>query len=148
MLGVVKSLKDEIRRLARKEARAEFAGTKRAAAQHRREIAALKRQVALCRRQLDRIEAMLAREPAGAERRETAEPLNRFSARSVRAQRRRLRFSAADYGRLVGVSAQTVYQWEQGKSRPRRSQFSALIGLRMIGRREALARLAHAAENS
>ncbi len=148
MLGVVKSLKDEIRRLARKEARAEFAGTKRAAAQHRREIAALKRQVALCRRQLDRIEATLAREPAGAERRETAEPLNRFSARSVRAQRRRLRFSAADYGRLVGVSAQTVYQWEQGRSRPRRSQFSALIGLRTIGRREALARLAHAAENS
>lgn len=148
MLGVVKSLKEEIRRLARKEARAEFAGTKRAAAQHRREIAALKRQVALCRRQLDRIEAMLAREPAGAERREAAEPRNRFSARSVRAQRRRLRFSAADYGQLIGVSAQTVYQWEQSKSRPRKSQFARLIALRAIGRREALARLAHAAEKS
>jgi DNA-binding transcriptional regulator YiaG len=148
MLRVVKSLKEEIRRLARKEARAEFSGTKRAAAQHRREIAALKRQVAACRRQLDRIEAMLARDPAGGERREVAEPQNRFSSRSVRAQRRRLRFSAADYGRLIGVSAQTVYQWEQGKSRPRRSQFAQLIALRSIGRREALARLAHATDRA
>jgi len=148
MLRVVKSLKDEIRRLARKEARVEFAGTKRAAAQHRREIAELKRQLAALRRQLDRIESALAREPESAGRREAPEPRNRFSARSVRAQRRRLRFSAADYGRLIGVSAQTVYQWEQSKSRPRKSQFARLIALRAIGRREALARLAHSAEKS
>jgi DNA-binding transcriptional regulator YiaG len=59
----------------------------------------------------------------------------------VRAQRRRLRLSAADFGRLVGVSGQTIYQWEQGKSRPRRSQFAALVALRSTRRRDALAKL-------
>src|SRR5438270_538124 len=114
MLGVVKSLKEEIRRLARKEVRAQIASTRRAAAQHRREIAQIKRQLTACQRQLGRLEARLSREPSsGGDHDEPAGPRNRFSARSVRAQRRRLRFSAADYGRLIGVSAQTIYQWEQ-----------------------------------
>jgi DNA-binding transcriptional regulator YiaG len=142
MLRVVRTLKEEIRRLARKEIRAEIAGTKRAAAQHRREIAQIKRQLAACQRQLGRVEARLNREPSARDRAEPDEPRNRFSSRSVRAQRRRLKLSAEQYGRLIGVSAQTIYQWEQGKSRPRKSQFSALIALRSIGRREALARLA------
>ena len=49
--------------------------------------------------------------------------------------------SAEEYGKLVGVSAQTIYHWEQGKARPRQAQFATLIGLRSIGRREALSRL-------
>jgi DNA-binding transcriptional regulator YiaG len=72
------------------------------------------------------------------------EPLEgvRFSARSVRAQRRRLGLSAADYGRLVGVSALTIYNWESGKSRPRQAPFAAVVAVRGIGKREAAERLA------
>ncbi len=140
MLKVVKGLRDEIRRLARKEARAQVATTKRATAQHRREIAQLKRKLATSERRIERLEGRLSR-GTSTETVAPAEPRNRFSARSVRAQRRRLRLSAAEYGRLIGVSGQTIYQWEQGKSRPRKSQFTALIALRSIGRREALARL-------
>ena len=65
----------------------------------------------------------------------------RFSARSVKAQRRRLKLSAADYGKLVGVSALSVYSWESGKSRPRKRQFTRLVAVRGLGRREALAQL-------
>jgi hypothetical protein len=37
---------------------------------------------------------------------------------------------------------QTVYHWEQGKSRPRKSQMASLVAVRGLGRREALKRLA------
>ena len=78
--------------------------------------------------------------------RESERSPNRFSARSVRAQRRRLRLSAAEYSQLIGVSGQTIYQWEHGNSRPRRSQMAALVAMRSIGRRSALARLAEASK--
>ena len=60
----------------------------------------------------------------------------RFSARSVAAHRKRLGLSAADYAKLVGVSALTIYNWESGKTRPRQEQLAALVAIRGIGRRE------------
>jgi DNA-binding transcriptional regulator YiaG len=61
----------------------------------------------------------------------------RFSPDSVAAHRERLELSAADYGELVGVSALTVYNWEKGKTRPRREQIEALAAVRRMGKREA-----------
>ena len=49
--------------------------------------------------------------------------------------------SAADYATLVGVSAQTIYGWEQGKSKPRVQQLAALLAVRDLGMREAQKRL-------
>ena len=66
----------------------------------------------------------------------------RFSARSVKAQRQRLGLSAADYGKLVGVSGLTIYNWEHGTSHPRKAQLVALVAVRGIGKREALMKLA------
>ena len=76
----------------------------------------------------------------------TAEPAERvrFSARSVRAQRKRLKLSAEDYAKLARVSTLTVYNWEHGKTRPRKAQLAALIALRKMGRRDALAKLEQA----
>jgi DNA-binding transcriptional regulator YiaG len=65
----------------------------------------------------------------------------RFSARSVKAQRARVKLSAANYGKLVGVSGLTIYSWESGKSRPRKQQFARLVAVRGLGKREALAKL-------
>jgi len=66
----------------------------------------------------------------------------RHSARSVRAQRKRLKLSAAEFGKLLGVSGLTVYNWEHGKARPRSERLAALVAVREMGRREALAKLA------
>ena len=49
--------------------------------------------------------------------------------------------SASAYGRLVGVSGMTIYNWEQGKSRPKEPQLAALVAVRSIGKRDAKARL-------
>ncbi len=142
MPNIAAVLKEEIRRLARREVRQQISKTRRAAAQHRREIAQLKRQLLLQERKLRALEAREGMDKsAGAEADNGIPPGTRFSPRSVRAQRKRLNLSAQQFARLLGVSPQTVYLWEQGKSRPRRSQLAALVAVRSVGRREALRRL-------
>ena len=135
-------LKDEIRRLARKEIRAQTGGTSRAVAQYRREIARLKRQQREQERKIAFLEGQTRKSLTSQPSASDANGDSRFSARSVRAQRRRSGLSAADYAKLVGVSPLTIYNWEHNKSRPRQGQFAALIALRGLGKREALAKLA------
>ncbi|MEO8835121.1 MAG: hypothetical protein ABI364_00115 [Caldimonas sp.] len=60
-----------------------------------------------------------------------------FSAKSMAAQRRRLGLSAAECGLLIGASAQSVYNWEEGKARPRSQHLAAIFALRGLGRRQA-----------
>ena len=141
MPNIATVLKEEIRRLARKEIKAHTSSTKHAVAQYRRDIARLKR---LVQQQEKKIAFVAAQAQNRRDQPQTAkEPLAgvRFSARSVRAQRKRLGLSADDYGKLVGVSGLTIYNWEHGKARPRRAQLVALIAIRGIGKREAWKRL-------
>ncbi|OHB77936.1 MAG: hypothetical protein A2W31_16450 [Planctomycetes bacterium RBG_16_64_10] len=141
MANLAVTLKEEIQRLAKKEIKAQTGSTKQAVAQYRREIAQLKRQTREQERKIAFLEAQ--------ERKRLSQPRSeqesvegiRFSARSVRAQRERIGFSAKDYARLVGVSPLTIYNWEQGKSRPQKAQLTALVAIRGIGKREALAKL-------
>lgn len=144
MANLAEVLKEEIRRLARKEIRTQSGGLKQAVSRYRREIAALKRQLAQMSKKLQRLERSGPTAAGSMTSDASGDELEgvRFSAKSVRSQRRRLGFSAADYGRLVGVSGLTIYNWEQGKSRPRKLQLAALTTVRNIGKREALARLA------
>jgi len=53
------------------------------------------------------------------------------------AQRRRLGLSAAECGLLIGASAQSIYNWEEGKARPRAQHLQAIFALRNLGRRKA-----------
>ena len=141
MADLANALKDEIRRLARKEIKAETGATKQAVAQYRREIASLKRQLQKQEKKiafLEKQERKRLEEPPANE--EAVENI-RFSARSVAAQRKRLGLSAADYAKLVGVSAVTIYSWEAGKTRPRQEQLAALVAIRGIGKKEAQKRL-------
>ena len=52
-------------------------------------------------------------------------------------QRRRLGLSAAECGLLIGASAQSIYNWEEGKARPRAQHVAAIFALRTLGRRQA-----------
>jgi DNA-binding transcriptional regulator YiaG len=139
MSTLAAALKDEIRRLARKEIRAQTSVTARGVAQHRREIAQLKRQL---RSQQKEIAALKKGATAGSDLPVQEEGANlRFSARSAKAQRRRTGLSAVEYAKLVGVSPLTIYNWENGKSRPRQEQFASLVALRGVGKREIQSRL-------
>lgn len=59
---------------------------------------------------------------------------HRFSAKGLRAHRRRLNLSADQFAALVGVSAQSIYAWEQGRVRPRYRQLIALATLRTMSK--------------
>ena len=131
-------LKTEITRLARKEIRAQIDPLRKASSTYRSEIAALKRDVAGLQRQVKALgRTGKAAQPT------TDESPTRFSARGLKSLRARLGLSAADFGKLAGVSGQSIYNWELGKAVPRKSQLDALTGLRALGKREALARLAY-----
>jgi DNA-binding transcriptional regulator YiaG len=134
------ALKDEIRRLARKEIKAQTGKQARAVAQYRREIAKLKRQQREQEKKIAYLEGQARKIPhvqTGVEQNGDA----RFSSRSVKSQRQRTGLSAAQYAKLVGVSSLTIYNWEHNKSRPRKEQFASLIALRGLGKREAQAKL-------
>jgi len=65
----------------------------------------------------------------------------RFSPHWVKANREKLGLSAEDYAALVGVHAMTIYNWEHGRSKPRKSQLASLVAVRKLGRKEAWRRL-------
>jgi DNA-binding transcriptional regulator YiaG len=142
MPNIAAVLKDEIRRLARREINQQIGKTRKAAVQYRKDIATLKRQLGEQEKEIVRLKRDVRQQQG--EEPATDDPLEgtRFSSRSVKAQRRRLGLSAADYGRLVGVAGLTVYNWEHNKARPRQAQLAALVAIRSIGKREALKRLA------
>ncbi|HEV2220578.1 MAG TPA: helix-turn-helix domain-containing protein [Casimicrobiaceae bacterium] len=140
-------LKQEITRLSRREIRAEVRTTKKASAQHRRDIALLKRDVAALRRQVALLQQQVLKAPSAA-RAESSTGKPRFVAKGLRSQRKRLGLSAEDYARLVGVSAQSIYNWERGHATPRSEQVSVLAGLRGMSKRMAAARLVQLGRNT
>ncbi len=138
-------LKSEIARIARKELRAETQALKKANAQYRSEIATLKRRLAETERSMTRLakgSATLAGQAAANEQPASPAQGLRFRVAGFASLRKKLGLSAADMGKLLGVSAQSVYHWETGKSRPRAAQLAAISAVRKLGKREVAARLA------
>ncbi|WP_217647852.1 helix-turn-helix domain-containing protein [Dokdonella immobilis] len=137
-------MKDEITRLARRALKTELDTLRKAGAGYRHDIAALKRQVAALekgRAALEKQAHKNAPTPSPSVNGEPAGKSLRFSAKRLRAQRKNIGFSAEDFARLLGVSAQSIYNWETGKAIPRRQQLEAIAALRGIGKREASSRL-------
>lgn len=132
-------LKDEITRLAKKATKQQFADLQKKYAQQRQQIAALRQEIKTLRGELS--------SKAKQSKASAAQPADegqklRFQPKGLASERKRLGLSAGDYGRLAGVSGQSIYAWESGKSSPRRAQLLALAALRGIGKRDVAKRLA------
>ncbi len=140
MSTLVSVLKHEITRLARKEVAAGTKVLRKANAQYRRDIAQLKRQTDALSKQVAYLERQEKKRVSKRVPVTSAEG-KRFSRRGLTTHRRAVGLSGADYAELVGVSAQTIYSWEQGKSKPRDQQLAALLAVRDLGKREAQKRL-------
>ncbi len=142
MPNIATVLKSEIARLARKEVRAETDTLKKMSSQYRADIAALKRQVKSLERQLKLVSRAGGKGRAAPvqEEAEAARQL-RFSAARLAVQRKRLGLSAQAFGKLVGVTGQSIYKWEAGNARPRAAQLRAIAAVRALGKREAQAKL-------
>ena len=148
MANIASLLKSEISRVARKEVRGEIAGLKKAVSSYRSEIAALKRRTRALEAELRRLGKATAKAAPAAAASEAVPPLRaqRFSPKGLASQRKRLGLSVMECGLLVGASGQSVYNWEDGKARPRAKHLQALAALRGMGKKDAAARLAELRE--
>lgn len=142
MPNIANLLKNEIARVARKEVRAETKGLKNAIAPYRAQIAELRRRTRELELQIRRLGRVTARVVSAAPDEDAGERNLRFSAKGLATQRKRLGLSAQAFGALIGASGQSVYKWEEGKTRPRAKHLPKIAELRGIGKREAAARLA------
>jgi DNA-binding transcriptional regulator YiaG len=141
MPNIAAVLKSEIARIARKEVRNGTTSLKKTAASHRSDLASCKRRIQALEQQLRRSER--TRPDAAAVAKTNASPSKtRFSAKGLASQRRRLGLSAGDCGLLLEVSAQSIYNWEEGKARPQAKHLPALAALKSLGKKEAALHLA------
>jgi DNA-binding transcriptional regulator YiaG len=145
MTNLATTLKAEIARVARKEVRGEIDAIRKHGAQHRSAIASLRREVAELERRIKLLNrARPARKvalEAAAHEPDAAAGKLRFNAKGLAAHRNRLGLSAKAMGLLLGVSGQTVYNWEAGNAKPRKSQLPQIAAVRALGLRDAMSRL-------
>jgi DNA-binding XRE family transcriptional regulator len=136
MANVEGLIKAEITRLSKKVAKQHFSPLHATIQSQRRELSQLRSRLAELERTLKSV---------GREKKVKVEPTDetklRFRAEGFRKHRERLGISAEDAGKLLGVSGQTVYNWEHGKAMPRKSQLPAIATLRGLGKREAQRKL-------
>lgn len=140
MANFNQAFREEVNRIAKRASRSEVSQLKKASAQYRRDIAELKRQVSDLSRRLSFLEKQETRRVAKPKV-QAGEKQLRFSPSWLKKHRAKIGFSAEDYGKLVGVSGQTIYMWEQEKTKPRRAQLEKLTAVRGIGKRDAERRL-------
>lgn len=144
MAGLADALKSEIERVAEKQVKGQLKDLSSTVKDQEREIKNLQRQVSQLEKELAKGGS---RRAAKAPSRSSAViPGRRFSPKGLASHRDKLGLSAADYGKLVGVSALSIYNWEQGKTRPRAAQLEKLIAVRDYGKKEAYAALGYEME--
>ena len=144
MPNVMQVLRSEITRLARKEVKGSVTKVHKPTVQLKHDVAALKRTVAALVKATNImrgvLEKMVSAQPAEApEQTEKA----RLTGKGIRSLRRKLRLSQAEFGRLIGVTAQAVINMEKknGPLAVRKVTRAAILAIRGIGAREAKAKL-------
>jgi len=137
--------KTEVSRIARKEVRQLVSPILKTAGTRRHDVAALKREVETLKKQIARLSKRALPSPIEKNVEEleskTGRSAPRFRREGLITLRKRLDLSAQDFGRLIGVSALSIYSWESGKAHPRRAQVVKLAAVRHIGKKEAAERL-------
>lgn len=144
MSNFAAQLKTEISRIAKKESRAQAAVLKKAQTTHRAEIADLKKRIASLEAVVRSLGKSAVRPAAPAKEEKEPQGL-RFRADGFASLRKKFGVSAAQMALLLGVSNQSVYHWETGKSKPRAAQLQAIAAVRKLGKKEVAARLAQMA---
>ena len=140
MPNIMSALKSEISRLARKEAKQVVAPVKKASANYRGLIAGLRKQLDTLQKEV----AALKRVAPKADKAVLAkqEPAGRFwiTGKGLKALRKRLGLTQAQFGKLAGVSVPTVVNWEgsKGKAPIRlKAAIARLQTMRGMGKKQA-----------
>jgi len=146
MSNVVKILKAEIARISKKEAKSATQAIGKSNTWLRKTVADLKKRLVLLEKENKRlIAAMKKYQVAQPEKIDAEEGKKaRFTSRGIHALRKKLRLSQADFGKLVGITAHSVFLWEKkdGALNLRDKTKAAIHSVRGLGAREAKEKLA------
>ena len=144
MSTFAKSFKDEVTRLARKEAKAAIAPIRKPSGATRSALADLKRRVAVLEKEIRRQAALLAKIPQPEPVATPVSPRNWISGKGVRSLRQKLGLSQEAFAKLVGVTPNCICLWEckPGMLRMRETTKAAVFAVRQLGAREAKQKLA------
>ena len=142
MSNIAKAFKEEVIRLARKEAKAAVTPIRKPAVAARKDVADLKKRVSALEKENKSLAALVAKIPQPQPEPAVGQKA-RITGKGMRSLRRKLRLSGGDFGRLLGVTGQAVYMWEvkNGPLRVREATRAAILAVRDLGAREAKQRL-------
>jgi DNA-binding transcriptional regulator YiaG len=146
MSNVVKILKAEIARISKKEAKSATQAIGKSNTWLRKTVADLKKRLVLLEKENKRLVGTLRKyqvaQPEKPDHGEGAKA--RFTSRGIRALRKKLRLSQADFGKLLGTTPHAVYLWEKkiGALNLRDKTKAAILSIRELGAKEAREKLA------
>jgi len=146
MSNVVKILKAEIARISKKEARSATQAIGKSNIWLRKTVADLKKRLVLLEKENKRLIAAIKKyqteSPQKVDQEEGKKA--RLTSRGIHSLRKKLRLSQADFGKLLGTTAHSVYLWEKkvGALNLRDKTKAALLSIRGLGAREAEEKLA------
>ena len=146
MSKVLNVLKAEIARISKREAKSATEGIGKSNTWLRKTVADLKKRLLVLERENKLLVAAMKKHqiesPQKADQEEGKKA--RFTGRGIRALRKKLRLSQADFGKLVGTTPHAVYLWEKkdGPLSLRDKTKAAILSVRSLGAREAEERLA------
>ena len=146
MSNVAKVLKAEIARISKREAKSATQGIGKSNTWLRKTVADLKKRLVLLEKENKHLVAAMKKhqlaQPEKADQEEGKKA--RFTGRGIRALRKKLRLSQADFGKLVGTTTGAVYLWEKkdGPLSLRDKTKAAILSVRGLGAGEAEEKLA------
>lgn len=149
MSNLVSSLKSEIVRLARKEAKAATDPLRKPSVAARKAIADIKRRVAALEKELRRVNGVLSKvqsaqpcQPCSSES-PASDVKMRVTSRNVKSLRNRLGLTASAFAKLLGVTAHWVYLYEHkaGVLKMRAATLAAFQSAKAMTAKEARAKL-------
>ena len=145
MSSVVNVLKAEIARISRKEAKSATQAIGKSNTWLRKTVADLKKRLVLLEKENKHlVEAIKKFQVAQPEKVDIEEGKKaRFTSQGIRALRKKLRLSQADFGKLLGTTSHAVYLWEKktGALNLRDKTKAAILSVRGLGAREAKEKL-------
>lgn len=140
MANLAALLKSEISRLARREVNSLVEPLRGQVTKLRKEVSSLRHQLAAMERASKRAEQASPVVEA-VQKADQDDKQRRFSAKRLKAFRDKSGLSAPELALLLGVSAQSIYNWESGAVRPSDDTIVAIARLKEAGKRNLRAAL-------
>lgn len=140
MSNILKELKSEIVRLARKELKSELGPVKKINASQRGLIAGLRKQIAGLQKEVAGLKKIVPASDKAILTKEAPEGRFWISGKGVKNLRKRLGVTQAQLAKLAGVSSQAVVLWEKnkGKINMRKATAGRLQAVRSMGKKEVV----------